>query len=660
MPRTGERHSLWPGTARWLPVFVVVLALLALVASAGVEPAAGAELDGRALSGRMPLGGTPVTLYRAAGSGAPAKLGQSRTSRDGFFEISYRTTRRSNAVLYLLVERPSSSQVRLASVLGTRPPRNVVVNERTTVATGYALAQFVSGGHRVTAKAPGLQNAAGMARNLVRVRDGRLSRVLRRKPNGGQTSTLRSFNSLANMLVPCTRRERMCGRLYRLAAEPGGSRPRGTLDAVAAIARNPWHNVRRLFKVSGSGAQPYRPARVGSDDRPSNWTLPLRFDGDGQTISGPGNFAIDAEGNVWTANNYVYSARRFRPVCGGKLLPKFTPTGRFAPGSPYRGGGVNGAGYGITLDPEGHVWVGNFGFAAPGCPEETRHNSVSEFAPDGTPLSPDATPTSGGGYTEGEISWPQGTVSDRKGNIWLANCGEGGSVTRYGGGEPSNAMNIRQDGFRRAFDVAIDDEGRAFATGNQSNSVMLLRPDGTPTTRSPLRGGGLLRPLGIAPDSRGNMWVANSGLIDPPCPGVSKQGSSFGGSLTLIDQDGRRLTNHRGGGLTIPWGISVDGDDNVWVTNFAGKRLSHFCGLRTENCPPATDTGEGIPGKRGYRFDGLVRNTAVQIDPSGNAWVTNNWKDVPFKANPGGYEVLAFVGIAAPLKTPVIGPPRPG
>jgi hypothetical protein len=98
----------------------------------------------------------------------------------------------------------------------------------------------------------------------------------------------------------------------------------------------------------------------------------------------------------------------------------------------------------------------------------------------------------------------------------------------------------------------------------------------------------------------------------------------------------------------------------VWVANFAGKRLSQFCGMRPENCPPGTHTGDAIsPRFTGYGFDGLVRNTGVQIDPSGNVWVANNWKTIPIQANPGGYEMVAFVGLAGPLRTPLIGPPRP-
>jgi hypothetical protein len=39
-------------------------------------------------------------------------------------------------------------------------------------------------------------------------------------------------------------------------------------------------------------------------------------------------------------------------------------------------------------------------------------------------------------------------------------------------------------------------------------------------------------------------------------------------------------------------------------------------------------------------------------------WVTNNWKiDVDAFQNPGGNAVVILIGAAAPVKTPVIGPP---
>ena len=81
-------------------------------------------------------------------------------------------------------------------------------------------------------------------------------------------------------------------------------------------------------------------------------------------------------------------------------MPRFTPTGQDAPGAPYEGGGLYGAGYGITLDPDGNVWVGNFGFQGSNCPLDLMElsKSVSKFSGEGVALSPDATDDDPGGF----------------------------------------------------------------------------------------------------------------------------------------------------------------------------------------------------------------------------------------------------------------------
>ena len=287
---------------------------------------------------------------------------------------------------------------------------------------------------------------------------------------------------------------------------------------------------------------------------------------------------------------------------------------------------------------------------------------MSKFRPDGRPASPDII-----GFTQGGIDAPQGTVSDQQGNIWIASCGNG-IVTKYPGGDHRAALQFvadptcgTQSECARPFDIAFNHAGWAFVTLNELSSVAVLRPDGTPIPRSPIGGPGLFdRPLGIAADSRGNMWVANSASLRIPCPNGFLDPVGTNGSITMIRRDGRATQGpFRGGGLTIAWGIAVDGDDNVWVSNFSDQRLSHFCGRNPRTCPPGATTGSPISPDPGYAFDGLTRNTAVEIDRSGNVWVTNNWKNQPNPlGNPGGYEMVVFVGLAPPIATPLIGPPR--
>jgi hypothetical protein len=631
---------------------------LAAAAHAAASPRA--TLSGTLLSGRQPLGGVRVSLYatpgRAAG-GAPRLLAKAVTHADGSFALLYPRRRSAYTVGYVLAQ--SGGIVRAAAALGTPPfPSAIVVNERTTVATAYALDQFIAG-DRIEGKAPGLQNGAAMVRDLVDLHTGALSEVLRTVPNGAQTSTLGTFNALANLATGCARSVRDCGPLLRLARPPGEPPPDGLLAALADIARTPWHNVVRLFALAQTGPRPYRPA-LRPPRAPDAWTLALRFVGDGKSMDGPGNIAIDAHGNVWSTNNYTYSRNPLAPVCGAESLLEFTPTGQYARRSPFYGGGLNGAGFGITLDPRGNVWIGNFGFSAVNCREPPPHNSVSEFTANGKPISPSATDSSTGGFTQGGVSWPQGTVSDRAGDIWIANCANN-TVTRYAGGHPDAFRSIAL-GIEKPFDIAFNLQGQAFITGDGDSAVEMLNRDGSPALPVPITGGGLDKPMGIAADIQGNMWVANSGFADVPCPTGGPPPHNHPATITLINNDGTLAKGQpfTGGGLTAPWGVAVDGHDNVWVSNFSGQRLSEFCGTDTRNCPRGTHTGQPISPATGYGFDGLVRNTGVAIDPSGNVWVVNNWKTYPFpQRNPGGYQMVVFIGLAAPLRTPLIGPPRP-
>src|ERR1700683_4952341 len=154
-------------------------------------------------------------------------------------------------------------------------------------------------------------------------------------------------------------------------------------------------------------------------------------------------------------------------VCGSDLLLEFTPTGQYVQGSPWQGGGLNGAGFGIDIDPYGDIWVSNFGFAAPtpGCPanQQPPHNSVSQFTSTGQAVSPGATATFGGGYTQGGVRWPPGLTAESAGNIWTANC-QADSVTEFPGGSPAAAVEIGNLGVHKPFCVAHNANG-VFVTG---------------------------------------------------------------------------------------------------------------------------------------------------------------------------------------------------
>jgi hypothetical protein len=298
------------------------------------------------------------------------------------------------------------------------------------------------------------------------------------------------------------------------------------------------------------------------------------------------------------------------------------------------------------------------------------------FDEDGNPLSPSA------GFTAGRLDWPQGMAADRQGNVWVANCGND-SVTKIFSRDPFRARNIRlgpasSTPLIRPFGVAVDLEGNVWVNGNLSDKVYVIPPDGKSVEilAGTYKGKRVLRhPAGNAADSQGNIWVANSDWLVNPCPVDAKDlGSATKPSVAMFQAKNHKPypgAPFKGGGITLPWGIAVDGNDTVWIFNFGTVAvgqppihptgISRFCGVNTAKCPAGKRrTGAPISPSTGYQSDSLTRITGGQFDPSGNIWLMNNWQIEPHPfRSPGGNSIVIVVGAAAPIRTPLIGPPVP-
>jgi sugar lactone lactonase YvrE len=572
-----------------------------------------------------------ITAWELRSDG-PAEVGSATTADDGAFTID---TGDGELPVIVNAAPPDDERVLLAAVVPAGAGE-LTLNERTTVAAGYGLAQFF-GELAPSGDPTWLTNAASMGANLANAESGDYGTVLTASPNGSETSTLATFTSLANVLSTCLAARDTCDTLFEAGTE-GGVTPRSAAAAFAGIARDPSAMVQPLFDMSvqAAGTEP------GLSDAPDAWTLALRFDGGGGLIDGPGNFTIDPDGDIWINNNYQYSEDPSVAVCGSDLAFEFSPAGELK--TTLQGGGLSGSGFGIEFDRAGRLWFSNYGFAAPApeCPDDQQppHDSMSLF--DGNQaLSPDT------GYTQGDLSWPQGIEIADDDSLWIANCGND-TVAVYPDGDPELARNLGTLGLDGAFAV-VDNGERIFVTGTVNDTVAVIERDGTPIDGSPLTGA-FDRPMGVAADGAGNVWVANSGGITLPCPDRTEAGRGTP-SVTMISPDGTTVSEpYTGAGVVLPWGIATDGDGNVWVANFDGQRVSAFCGADAATCPRGLATGDAIaPDDTGYGFDGLTRSTGLAVDPSGNVWVTNNWITVAEQTNPGGHQIVAFVGAAAPV-----------
>ena len=644
------------------PLIFVLALLLTLFAPWSAAQASGLSFEGRVQGGGAAIVGARVSLI-AAGVGKATPLAAATTDTTGRFWFAT-VNPPAGAVLYLVASggRPQAGAgaenpaIRLLAILGATPPGSVVVNELTTVASAWASAQLFSS-DGLTGNATGVRIAAGNVPNLVNLSTGGFGGPVQDALNGSQTPTLARFASLGNILSGCVTQvaANACADLFRLATPQGGEAPADTLEAALAIARQPWNRPGEIFGLMDRfypkpENSPFRPAPFLPylTYAPSSWALSLRYSGGG--LNAPGGIAIDSAGNAWTTNNFMPGAQSSLQSALGGAVSKIAPNG--LPLSPmtfgFNGGGLVGGGFGAAIRND-TLWVGNV---------QSRSVSVVRMS-DGAPLSPST------GYTlGGKLGWIQGVIVDLQSNVWAVD-NENSQVAFFPNGDPAKATLLCVPGsggcqVSKPFHLAVDGQNRIWIA-NAGNATVTVFPAGQPdqAQQFPLGAASNLNPKGMAIDSQGHAWVTN--FVGSSVSHLLPSGASAPGSP------------YTGSGIKEPWSIAIDGNDHVWVAVFGGKALVELCGSRPETCPPGYQTGQPIsPSEQGYVGAGLQHITDVAIDSAGNVWAANNWDDaeVCASASPqdppaeaestlcGGNGLVVFFGMAKPVATPLVGPPK--
>jgi hypothetical protein len=74
--------------------------------------------------------------------------------------------------------------------------------------------------------------------------------------------------------------------------------------------------------------------------------------------------------------------------------------------------------------------------------------------------------------------------------------------------------------------------------------------------------------------------------------------------------------------INVGWGVSIDGNDDVWVANFWGRGVVLMAGAEPKGHPAGTKAGDVV-----HQFTGgtIQMLTDVVIDLAGNVWAANNW-----------------------------------
>src|SRR5437667_1329456 len=258
-----------------------VVAMVAMVtATFGVSSASPRSLNGVVQTGgtssSQPLPNVQVRLFEAT-TGQPTMLGQATTDASGQFSIRY-TRNTSQSIFFVTAD--VGQGVEFVSILGPNLPASVTINELTTVAASYSMAQFYRSGV-IAGNSFGLQIAAEMNDNIVMSATGESSPVLLNSPNADQTNSLRSTRSLANLLAACVDDPDVTASFFDLTTPPGGSPPHNTPQALANLARDPGQNVDGIFALTLL-SNLYAPPLL---EIPDAWTVTVKVNDSGSNTS---------------------------------------------------------------------------------------------------------------------------------------------------------------------------------------------------------------------------------------------------------------------------------------------------------------------------------------------------------------------------------------
>ncbi len=668
--------------------------------SATATSLAGVVLGGLYQSGsQTPIGNSTIDLYQVGTGGygtSATKLLATVSAPNGSFSFAVPTCSPANALLYVTAQGGIAEGVSGAvnnpalfmfAMLGlcNHLPVSVTIDEITTVGSAFALLQFIGTASPYavgTSKgnAVGLTNAAATVKNLVNIVTGKAPTL-----PATVVMPVAKINTLANVLASCvgsdgsTSSSSPCSRLLADSTPSGQSAPTDTLGALLDVAHNPTQFASSVFLLFGTTASsPYKPALTSA---PPDWNLVADFTGGGLATCPSGStvrgLAIDGKGNVWVT------------IIGGGSgggLAELSPTG--SPISPS-GGFTNtlfGSPDGLAIDNSANVWVTRFGTST-----STTPAAVIKVPP-GNPNCSSGSPACL--VVEANINEPDDVVisTNTLGSVpWIDDFIAPGKKTLCDGGAvtailspPATTEAFEPAGLVEPAGMANDiynnvwlsNDGDKLCTPPDPPNIMRFASAGGGT---PYTGADIQSPTGIAVDSRENIWEADEGTLASPadykCHSANPSNGNPGGCahLTELNQSGVELSPSGGfvgeGMVTPAFNVAIDGANNVWLTDY-GTLCSNYASspsgapaqieeFNSKGLPvpiskaPDLVLLSQIPPKRvpvtcGVQDPQFIISPecGIATDPSGNVWA----------ADDGSCSVVEIIGVATPVKTPLIPP----
>jgi len=570
-------------------------------------------ITGSVRAGALPIAGASVQVYAAGTTGngsAPTALLSTPVTTDstGAFTAGNVTCPYSNSVVYLVARGgsatgsgSSNSAIALASVIGScsaiKSGAGVIVDEATTVATAWALAPFLATGGQIGATATnstGIGLAATTALNLVNPATGKAPGVAFPATGTAPTAKINTFANVLNGCVAAGSSSSTACAQLFAASSVNRAAPTNTLDAAMNIAKLLDANVASVYGLA-SGSAAYSPSL---STPPNDWTLFATYSGGG--MNGPSALSIDSQGNVWVAN-YFGIASLFSNA-----------------GTPVFLSGIDGNGlqnsYGGAVDVNDTMWIAS----------EQSSNTVNSGLGSITLLNSSGVAATQ--YSSGGLNFPIAVAFDTSGVAWIVDYGNSHiTLLSSNGSSLSGTAGYTAADLEFPSAIATDSKCNAYVANQSSNTITRVIADGS-AFKDFVVGQG---PASVAVDAADNVWSANF----------------YANSVGLVSSSGTVLSGsgYTGGGLSAPRAIAVDGNGNAWVASERGSTLAEFAAASS------TNPGQLLSPSAGWGADAkLLEPYSIAIDAAGNLWVSNY----------GSNTLTEFIGLAAPVKTPLLGPVR--
>ena len=461
------------------------------------------------------------------------------------------------------------------------------------------------------------------------------------------------MNTLASLLD-------LCDGTKTSACQKFLSKHTNTLDALISIARQPWKRASSLYELF-TQAYPVNKATQRRTDAwvpyllypPKDFALMIRFEDGG--IYAPGKLAFDKKGTLWSGQNWMPASQSnvSRGLGGGTV--RLSANGKAL--SPAMSGftdGIDGVGWG-TATSENKIWIAGFSRNIAVYNTQGRHLSTIDQ------------------INGKKLGMLHGVGVGRNNDVWIADA-TGSQLLHFPNEDQKKGQIVQVNNLEFPFGIAVDKKNQVWVTNSESDKVVMFPADQPNNAKTIATGGFGLR--GVAIDSQGNAWVSAttspgySGSEHlPPATNIMQEFKTGiqnllkysstenpTGMLAMISPKGNLIGTFGNQKLYVPWGISVDGDDHVWVANFMGQSVVEFCGTNIATCPEGIKTGEVI---HSYQSGVLQHLTDSIVDAAGNVWAANNWdnlkavvSDKPaerISTKAGGKGIVVIYGIAKPV-----------